>query len=99
MPVKAVQEPALRSAIFAFSSRHIDRQRKVDASEALQYHNHCLQLLIPALSGSRADITDVVLATVAVLRQHEEMERMLNRPVTSCSRVADSFQLTTINSI
>ncbi|RAH43809.1 uncharacterized protein BO95DRAFT_199311 [Aspergillus brunneoviolaceus CBS 621.78] len=74
VPVKAVQEPALRSAIFAFSSRHIDRQRKVDASEALQYHNHCLQLLIPALSGSRADITDVVLATVAVLRQHEEME-------------------------
>ncbi|PYI17203.1 hypothetical protein BO99DRAFT_483392 [Aspergillus violaceofuscus CBS 115571] len=74
VPVKAVQEPALRSAIFAFSSRHIDRQRRVDASEGLQYHNHCLQLLIPALSGSSTDITDVVLATVAILRQHEEME-------------------------
>ncbi|OJJ78075.1 hypothetical protein ASPBRDRAFT_111985 [Aspergillus brasiliensis CBS 101740] len=38
------------------------------------YHNHCLQLLIPTLSGTGGDLTDVVLATVAILRQHEEME-------------------------
>ncbi|PYH49266.1 uncharacterized protein BP01DRAFT_75078 [Aspergillus saccharolyticus JOP 1030-1] len=74
VPVRAVQEPALRSAIFAFSSRHIDRQSKGGTAEALQYHNHCLQLLIPALSGSKEDINDVVLATIAILRQLEEME-------------------------
>ncbi|PYH37599.1 uncharacterized protein BO87DRAFT_450815, partial [Aspergillus neoniger CBS 115656] len=31
-------------------------------------------LLIPTLSGTGGDLTDVVLATVAILRQHEEME-------------------------
>ncbi|RAK98829.1 uncharacterized protein BO80DRAFT_479437 [Aspergillus ibericus CBS 121593] len=74
VPVRAMQEPVLRFAIFAFSSRHVERQSKGNEAEALQYHNHCLQLLIPALSGSGGDLTDVVLAAVAILRQHEEME-------------------------
>ncbi|KNG85371.1 hypothetical protein ANOM_005957, partial [Aspergillus nomiae NRRL 13137] len=74
VPLRALGEPVLRYAIFAFSSRHIDRQRQKDISEALQYHNHCLQLLIPVLSGPRDSITDTVLAAVAILRQHEEMD-------------------------
>lgn len=74
VPVRAMQDPVLRYAIFAFSSRHVERQRKGNEAEALQYHNHCLQLLIPTLSGTGGDLTDVVLATVAILRQHEEME-------------------------
>ncbi|PYH91268.1 hypothetical protein BO71DRAFT_359836 [Aspergillus ellipticus CBS 707.79] len=74
VPVRAVHEPVLRFAIFAFSSRHVERQSKGNEAEALEYHNHCLQLLIPALSGPRVDLNDVVLATVAILRQHEEME-------------------------
>ncbi|OJJ86223.1 uncharacterized protein ASPGLDRAFT_1331273 [Aspergillus glaucus CBS 516.65] len=74
VPVIAVEEPVLRSAIFAFSSRHIDRQRAGDTAEALQYHNHCLQMLIPALSGAQEKITDVILAAVAILREHEEMD-------------------------
>ncbi|KAE8368599.1 hypothetical protein BDV27DRAFT_141818 [Aspergillus caelatus] len=74
VPLRALEEPVLRYAIFAFSSRHIDRQRQKDISEALQYHNRCLQLLIPVLSGPRNSITDTVLAAVAILRQHEEMD-------------------------
>ncbi|GKZ32514.1 hypothetical protein AbraIFM66950_001983 [Aspergillus brasiliensis] len=74
VPVRAMQDPVLRYAIFAFSSRHVERQKKGNEAEALQYHNHCLQLLIPILSGTGGDLTDVVLATVAILRQHEEME-------------------------
>ncbi|KAE8371572.1 hypothetical protein BDV26DRAFT_286681 [Aspergillus bertholletiae] len=74
VPLRALGEPVLRYAIFAFSSRHIDRQRQKDISEALQYHNRCLQLLIPVLSGPRDSITDTVLAAVAILRQHEEMD-------------------------
>ncbi|KAB8214719.1 hypothetical protein BDV33DRAFT_228073 [Aspergillus novoparasiticus] len=74
VPLRALEEPVLRYAIFAFSSRHIDRQRQKDISEALQYHNQCLQLLIPVLSGPRDRITDTVLAAVAILRQHEEMD-------------------------
>ncbi|KAK6837143.1 hypothetical protein RU639_001045 [Aspergillus parasiticus] len=74
VPLRALEEPVLRYAIFAFSSRHIDRQRQKDISEALQYHNQCLQLLIPVLSGPRDRITDTVLAAVAILRQLEEMD-------------------------
>lgn len=78
--MRAVEEPVLRSAIFAFSSRHIDRQRAGDTAEALQYHNHCLQMLIPALSGAQENITDVILAAVAILREHEEMDCMVLAP-------------------
>ncbi|KAJ5847206.1 hypothetical protein N7455_011163 [Penicillium solitum] len=71
---RALKEPVLRYAIFAFSSRHLDRQDNSDVTEALQYHNCCVQLLIPALSGSREHITEDILAAVAILRQHEEMD-------------------------
>ncbi|CAI7574149.1 unnamed protein product [Penicillium palitans] len=71
---RALKEPVLRYAIFAFSSRHLDRQDSSDVTEALQYHNCCVQLLIPALSGAREHITEDILAAVAILRQHEEMD-------------------------
>ncbi|CAI7591695.1 unnamed protein product [Penicillium discolor] len=71
---RALKEPVLRYAIFAFSSRHLDRQDNSDVTEALQYHNCCVQLLIPALSGAREHITEDILAAVAILRQHEEMD-------------------------
>ncbi|KAJ5437674.1 hypothetical protein N7445_006218, partial [Penicillium cf. griseofulvum] len=71
---RALKEPVLRYAIFAFSSSHLDRQDNRDVTEALQYHNCCVQLLIPALSGPREHITEDILAAVAILRQHEEMD-------------------------
>ncbi|OQE75043.1 hypothetical protein PENNAL_c0074G03396 [Penicillium nalgiovense] len=71
---RTLKEPVLRYAIFAFSSRHLDRQDNTDVTEALQYHNCCVQLLIPALSGPREHITEDILAAVAILRQHEEMD-------------------------
>ncbi|KAL4896200.1 hypothetical protein BDV59DRAFT_129828 [Aspergillus ambiguus] len=74
VPSRAMSEPVLRFAIFAFSSRHLDRQINTNAAEALHYHNRCLQLLIPVLSGSEDRINDVVLAAVAILRQLEEMD-------------------------
>lgn len=52
----------------------MNRQRKSEAAEALQYHNRCLQLLIPVLSDVRGNLNDTVLAAVAILRQHEEMD-------------------------
>ncbi|KAI2933774.1 transcriptional regulator family: Fungal Specific TF [Aspergillus niger] len=91
VPVRAMQDPVLRYAIFAFSSRHVERQRKGNEAEALQYHNHCLQLLIPTLSGTGGDLTDVVLATVAILRQHEEMEYDDNQfHLTGATRIINS---------
>ncbi|OQE00483.1 hypothetical protein PENVUL_c051G05946 [Penicillium vulpinum] len=77
--VRALKEPVLRYAIFAFSSHHLDRQNTSDVTEALQYHNCCVQLLITALSGSRENIAEDILAAVAILRQHEEMDREDNQ--------------------
>ncbi|KAJ5113160.1 hypothetical protein N7456_001694 [Penicillium angulare] len=74
VPVKAFKEPVLRYAIFAFSSRHLNRQETSDVEEALQYHNRCVQILIPALSDPEEHITEDILAAVAILRQHEEMD-------------------------
>ncbi|KAJ5925022.1 hypothetical protein N7454_007661, partial [Penicillium verhagenii] len=73
VPTRAFNEPVLRYAIFAFSSRHLNRQID-NAEEALQYHNLCVQILIPALSHPEQHITEDILAAVAILRQHEEMD-------------------------
>ncbi|KAL5358444.1 hypothetical protein BJX96DRAFT_173445 [Aspergillus floccosus] len=74
VPLRAMSEPVLRYAIFAFSSRHLDRQKNASSAEALQYHNRCLQLLIPVLSDSENRINEIVLAAIAILRQLEEMD-------------------------
>ncbi|KAJ5618393.1 hypothetical protein N7528_007036 [Penicillium herquei] len=74
VPIRAFHEPVLRNAIFAFSSRHLNRQTTNDSTEALQYHNLCVQILIPALSDPEEHITEDILAAVAILRQHEEMD-------------------------
>ncbi|KAF9887002.1 hypothetical protein FE257_010618 [Aspergillus nanangensis] len=73
VPSRALREPILRFAIFAFSSQHINRQHNANIEEALNYHNQCLQLLIPILSG-QGELNDVIFATVAILRQLEEMD-------------------------
>jgi hypothetical protein len=74
-PARALREPVLRAAILAFSSRHINRQRPDGDTESLKYHNQCLQLLIPTLSCDDDEITEELLAAVAILRQNEEMDR------------------------
>ena len=74
VPRRALSNPILRYAIFTFSSRHMNRHPEGDWTEALQYHTHCLQLLIPVLSGRSEDYTDEILAAVAILRLNEEMD-------------------------
>lgn len=74
-PARALHEPVLRAAILAFSSRHINRQRPDGDTESLKYHNQCLELLIPALSCNDNEITEELLAAIAILRQNEEMDR------------------------
>jgi len=45
-----------------------------DLSESLRYHNKCLELLIPILSNLDHELTEDILAAVAILRLDEEME-------------------------
>jgi hypothetical protein len=74
VPRRALHQPVLRLAICAFSSRHISRNFEYDETEALQYHNECVQLLIPKLSEPSEEINEDVLAAISILRQYEEMD-------------------------
>ncbi|KAJ5444797.1 uncharacterized protein N7458_008669 [Penicillium daleae] len=92
VPARALKEPVLRCAIFAFSSRHLNRQNDSEAAEALRYHNECVQLLIPVLSEPE-HITEEFLATVAILRQHEEMDGEDHQfHLTGTSHILNSVQ-------
>ncbi|KAH1560820.1 hypothetical protein KXX62_002186 [Aspergillus fumigatus] len=73
-PARALHEPVLRAAILAFSSRHINRQKQDGDTESLKYHNECLELLIPTLSCDENEISEELLAAIAILRQNEEMD-------------------------
>ena len=64
----------LRYAIFAFSSRHLSRFSQYDEIEAIQYHDKCLELLIPVLSEPEENVNEDILASIAILRQYEEMD-------------------------
>lgn len=64
----------LRYAIFAFSSRHLSRFSHYDEIEAIQYHDKCLELLIPVLSEPEENVNEDILASIAILRQYEEMD-------------------------
>lgn len=41
-------------------------------TEALQYHNLCVEILLPELSSEH--ISEEILTSVAILRQLEEMD-------------------------
>ena len=74
VPRRALHQPVLRLAICAFSSRHMSRNFEYDETEALQYHNECVQCLIPKLSEPNEEINEDVLAAISILRQYEEMD-------------------------
>ncbi|KAK5688073.1 hypothetical protein LTS10_000051 [Elasticomyces elasticus] len=89
---RALTEPLLRHAICAFSARHYHRRPSEEEegqeghAEALDHQNRCLELLIPAMSGGQ--ITESVLAAVAVLRQNEEMDEYDHLfHLEGCSRI------------
>ncbi|KAH7235344.1 hypothetical protein BKA59DRAFT_495937 [Fusarium tricinctum] len=65
----------IRYAICAFSVRHFHRCRGDEDgdSQALDYQNRCLNLLIPSMTGDY-QITENILTAVALLRQNEEMD-------------------------
>ncbi|RHZ45161.1 uncharacterized protein CDV56_103435 [Aspergillus thermomutatus] len=91
-PARALHEPVLRAAILAFSSRHINRQRSDGDTESLKYHNQCLQLLIPTLSCNDNEITEELLAAVAILRQNEEMDPQDNQfHLTGTTRILNTM--------
>jgi hypothetical protein len=76
VPRRSMYFPVLRYAVFAFSSRHVNRDKSDTSTEALEYYDHCLSLLIEAVGESNGPIDEETLAAIAILRQYEEMDGM-----------------------
>ncbi|CAI7623483.1 unnamed protein product [Penicillium pancosmium] len=94
VPARALKDSVLRLAVLAFSSRHLNRRNTEDAPEALQYHNDCVKLLIPAMSEPEQHITEDILASVAILRQHEEMDGEDNQfHLTGTTRILNTVSI------
>ncbi|POR31116.1 Uncharacterized protein TPAR_08690 [Tolypocladium paradoxum] len=74
VPCRALYHPVLRYAIFAFSSRHLHRHLAGPNTEALEFYNQCLGLLIQLVAEQKDQVTEEVLAAIAILRQYEEMD-------------------------
>lgn len=49
-------------------------------SEALEYYNQCLNILIPTLSSAGSRVPGEVHAAVGILRQYEEMDCEFSPP-------------------
>ncbi|KAH8784999.1 hypothetical protein F5883DRAFT_635969 [Diaporthe sp. PMI_573] len=94
VPRRALYHPTLRYAIFAFSSRHINRHRRgQESTEALEYYDKCLNLLIPTISNPENHVTEEVFAAVAILRQYEEMDSEDRRlHLTGTTRIVNSMR-------
>lgn len=74
VPRRSLYFPVLRYAVFAFSSRHINRDKADTSTEALEYYNSCLSVLIEAVDKASGHIDEETLAAIAILRQYEEMD-------------------------
>lgn len=94
VPRRALYHPTLRYAIFAFSSRHMNRHRRgQESTEALEYYDKCLNLLIPTISNPENHVTEEVFAAVAILRQYEEMDSEDRRlHLTGTTRIVNSMR-------
>jgi hypothetical protein len=74
--------PVLRYAVFAFSSQYVNRDKSDTSTEALEYYDHCLRLLIETVGESNGHIDEETLAAIAILRQYEEMDGKSYSPVS-----------------
>ncbi|KAF5656645.1 hypothetical protein FHETE_10901 [Fusarium heterosporum] len=89
VPRRSMYFPVLRYAVFAFSSRHVNRDKSDTSTEALEYYDYCLSLLIEAVGESDGAIDEETLAAIAILRQYEEMD--------GTSRIVNSMSLFDFN--
>ncbi|KAM5361019.1 hypothetical protein BFJ63_vAg13810 [Fusarium oxysporum f. sp. narcissi] len=92
VPRRSLYFPVLRYAVFAFSSRHINRDKADTSTEALEYYNSCLSVLIEAVDKASGHIDEETLAAIAILRQYEEMDAEdMEMHLTGTSRIVNSM--------
>ncbi|CZR45942.1 uncharacterized protein FPRO_11389 [Fusarium proliferatum ET1] len=92
VPRRSLYFPVLRYAVFAFSSRHLNRYKADTSTEALEYYNSCLSVLIEAVDKASGHIDEETLAAIAILRQYEEMDAEdMEMHLTGTSRIVNSM--------
>ncbi|KAF5687778.1 hypothetical protein FDENT_5067 [Fusarium denticulatum] len=92
VPRRSLYFPVLRYAVFAFSSRHLNRDKADTSTEALEYYNSCLSVLIEAVDKASGHIDEETLAAIAILRQYEEMDAEdMEMHLTGTSRIVNSM--------
>lgn len=74
VPILAANCPTLLNAVFALSSRHLAGTSNYDPSISGQYHERCLEHMIPVLNDPDAVMDDVLLAAACILRTLEELD-------------------------
>lgn len=62
------------NAILASASRHIAWISKVEDTESGNYHDKCLQILIPLLDSPVNVLDENLFAAIIILRQYEEYD-------------------------
>lgn len=74
VPQRAAVCPTLLNAVLASSARHLSRISTYDLFISDQYHQKCLNHLIPMLSDHAAIMDENLLAATVILRFLEEIE-------------------------
>jgi len=72
VPRRVPQYPIIGNAISALASRHMSMITNVEDDESPVYADKCLQVLIKAMDDPFAHWDENLLATVVILRLHEE---------------------------
>ncbi|POR31152.1 Uncharacterized protein TPAR_08639 [Tolypocladium paradoxum] len=74
VPRRAVFCPPLMNAMLAASAKRLSRVSDFDRTVVDQYHQKCLDVLIPALSNSAAVMDENLLPAIVILRFMEELD-------------------------
>ncbi|KAK7407886.1 hypothetical protein QQX98_009945 [Neonectria punicea] len=91
VPRRAVMCPPLMNAVLAASAKRLSRISDFDALVGDRYHQHCLDVLIPALSSSAAIMDENLLTAIVILRYMEE----LDVPIMSSATASESHLMGT----
>ncbi|CAM1507501.1 Fc.00g071420.m01.CDS01 [Cosmosporella sp. VM-42] len=74
VPQRAADCPSLFNAILCVSAKRLSKIDDYDSRIADQYHQECLEFLIPAVYDPAAALDENLLATIVLLRYMEEVD-------------------------
>lgn len=74
VPLRAQDNLVLAYAVMAASARHLSQTTDFSESVADDYHQQCLEILIPFLDDATAVLSEILLSTIVILRYLEEID-------------------------